>query len=213
VARQAAEGTSRRAQITWAVVLLAIVIGGSVVSAMVAEDAGAGSRLFGRWLLEIWLLVGLVAWSLQRVDVRGLLTVAQRIVAVVLVAGLLLSQFSFGRLGGYPFMPWGMYTVPQDRVVYADLVKFDGEDEVGRLPLFTLVPADARGFLSRIEASLRQADAGDQEAARVLALTIRRLLAANDDPAVDRIDLRWCETTGDGPELRTSCESALVIPR
>jgi hypothetical protein len=214
VVRTAAEWTSRRAATTWAVVLLAIVLGAFVVPALAAPLDAAGSRFLGRWLLEVWLLVGLVAWSLHRVDLRGLLTVSQRIVAAVLVAGFVVAQLSFGRLGSYPFLTWGMYTVPQDRVVYADLVMLEGEEDVGRLPVSALVPtSDARGFLSRIEAFLRLAEDGDAEAVRVLTLTMQRLLAAHGDPAVEAVDLRWCEVAGAGPELRTACTSTLVVYR
>jgi hypothetical protein len=179
VAEAAAERTSYRRAMTWAVVLLAIVLGAFVVPSVVAPLDAAGSRFLGRWLLEVWLLVGLMAWALHRVDVRGLLTVSQRTVGVVLVTGLVVAQLSFGRLGSYPFLTWGMYTVPQDRVVYADLVMLDGEEDLGRLPVAALVPtSDARGFLSRIEAFLHLAEDGDAEAVRVLTLAMQRLLAA-----------------------------------
>jgi hypothetical protein len=214
VVRTETEERSRRAAILWAVVLLAIVLGSFIVPVIVAPLDTVGSRLLGRWLVEVWLLVGLVAWSLHRVDVRELLTVSQRTVAVVLVAGLAMSQFSFGRLGSYPFLTWGMYTISQDRVVYADLVMLDGDEEVGRLPVSALVPAsDARGFLSRVEELLRRAEQGDEEARDTLTLTIRRLLAAHGDLAVEAVDLRWCDVTGAGHELRSVCTTALVVRR
>jgi hypothetical protein len=213
VARPTAEGISHRPAMSWLVVLLAIVLGAFIVPAVATPLDLTGSNLIGRWLLEVWLIIGLAAWSLHRVDIRGLLTATQRTVTVVLIAGFLVSQLTFGRLGGYPFMPWGMYTVPQDRVVYADLVMLDGEDEVGLLPISSFVPADALGFLSRIEGMLRQAEEGDEEAARSLDLTVRRLLAAHGDPSVDAVDLRWCEVTSALPVLRTACTTALVVHR
>jgi hypothetical protein len=214
VASTSTEKVMYHAAIAWTVILLAIIVGGFVAPALLAGPDVLGSQLLARSLMEIWLLVGLVAWSLHRVDVRGLLTITQRAVAIVLLAGLLVSQFTFGRLGGYPFRPWGMYTAPQDRVAYAELVMLDGEDEVGRLPVSTLAPTtSSRGFLSRIEEMLRQAEDGDQEAVDALTLTISRLLAAHGDPAVDAVDLRWCEVTGVGPQLGTACLTAMVVHR
>jgi hypothetical protein len=205
---------SNRAAIAWTVILLAIIVGGFVAPAMLDGPDAGGHHLLGRWLVEVWLLVGLVAWSLHRVHVRGLLTVTQRAVAAVLVIGFVVSQLSYGRLGSYPFLTWGMYTVSQDRVPYLDLVMLDAAGEAGRLPVASFVPAsDARGFLSRIDGLLREAEDGDDQADRALELTVRRLLAAHGDPTIEAVDLRRCEVSGAGVDLGTVCISARVVHR
>ena len=203
--------------VLWLAVLASLMT--TVLVAPVLTDDSDGVRFLGRWLLEIWLVLGLIAWALARVNVREVLTVGQRLVALVIGAGILIAHFSFGVWAQYPFSDWGMYTRSQEPVVYTDLVMIMDDDTASdatesRLPISGVVPTTSpRGFLSRIEGLVRAAEEGDEDAERTVRAVLRELVSEHGDPAVAGVDVRWCSVAGRGPSLETSCETAMTVQR
>ena len=207
---------SRRC-VLWLAVLASLLT--TVFILPVLTDDSDGVQFLGRWLLEVWLFVGLLAWALARIDIREILTVGQRLAAVVLGAGILVAHYSFGLWALYPFSDWAMYTRSQEQVVYADLVMIadaDAEADApeSRLPLSEVVPTTSpRAFLSRIAALVRAAEEGDLAAEQTVMVILRSILSEHADPAATGVEVRWCSVTGRGPTLETSCETAMTVRR
>ena len=190
--------------------LLGVAILGPVVAPGLTQASGWG---FARWVIELVVIAGLLWFAIGRVRFAQVLDVPQRIVVVVLVVGLLGAQFVPTRPDVYPFTHWSMYTSPAETVTYTDYVLLDGDDEAGRLPVADIVPSAPRGFTSQLDGQVRAAEEGDTEARQVVTTTIGRLLDEYGGPAVDTVEVRWCEVHGARSNLQTGCERALAVPR
>lgn len=179
-----------------------------------APASGEGSVVF-RWMLEPWLVGGLLLWTLGVMPLRAMLGRTRAVLVGTLLAGALLAQFAPGGAVAYPLTQWSMYTAPEESVRYAHFEMLDASGrELGHLPVADVVPsASGRAYMDGLAQRMARAEDGDQDAARTLRVTLDALLDSTDDPEVVGVEARWCAVEAPTRDRPARCRSVLTVTR
>ncbi|MFA9428629.1 hypothetical protein [Egicoccus sp. AB-alg2] len=197
----------------WALGIVALV--GLVVVPLILDVSGGVSvPRFNRWLVEVWLVTGLVALVVRRLRPFDLWNRTQKVVFTGLAVGVLVAQLSPISLPIYPFSDWAMYTEPAAEVPYPAFVMLADGAEVGHLPIADLVPnVLGREIMDRFGELSVRAEEGDTGAEQAITKLLHRLLDAHGDPDVDAVEARSCLVAGTGIARHTDCRTVLVVQR
>lgn len=204
----------RRAWVVWLGVAVGLVGCLVLLPAAEGEPGGGTARIAARWLLEPWLVLGLLCWVLRRVPVRRIVSPGQSVLVGAVVVGTLAAQ-SLPMLNAYPLTDWSMYSSPTDSLRYTEFGMVDAQGRpVADLPIADLVPNTlGRAFMDRLSEWVERAEDGDGQAVEVVEATLIALLAEVDDPSVAGVDVRWCYVEAPTPQEPARCELALSVDR
>ena len=207
--RQRLESTSRF-WIAWGAIGMVLLVGLVLLPLATAADVPR----FNRWVVEVWLIAGVVGLVVLRLRPFQVWTGLQRLVFSAIAVGMLVAQLSPVPLPLYPFSEWAMYTEPVEEVTYPAFVMLSDGEEVGHLPIADLVPnVLGREIMDRFGELARRAEDGDAGATRAIETLLRRLIEAHGAPQVDAVEARSCTTSGHGSGVVTNCRTVLVVAR
>lgn len=168
-----------------------------------------------KWVTEIWIVAGLMAWVVRSAAGRERLQGVQgHLVRTLLVVATIVHLVPLIP-HTYPFAHWSMYTVPAREIVYSEVRLVSGTgDDLGPLPIADLVPGrPARAFSDLLDDWLDRVDSGELGARGVLAEAMHGFLQRIDDPVVAGVEIRRCIVSDPTPQRPAACRRAMVVRR